>query len=157
MLRFYNWPFHWLLSLSKYCGIFSGKVDEKSVSAINLKTGSSVISLDLIGVRQQQHQPGGGQTPSTTTRRSILPSAARASKQRRRPSQSSQQASRDGRRNGNSSRRLSSTRAEDSTALMEGGNGSSISFPSIDSEESDQVLIVMKHSYLLQRKNSLWT
>ncbi|GFS06475.1 cytosolic carboxypeptidase 1 [Elysia marginata] len=114
-----------------------GKADEKSVSAINLKTGSSVISLDLIGIRQQQHQPGGGQTPSTTARRSLLPSSGvRAGKQRRRPSLSSQQLMREGRRNG--SRRLSSTRVDESSALMEGGNGTSVTFPAIESEESDQ-------------------
>ncbi|GFO08515.1 cytosolic carboxypeptidase 1 [Plakobranchus ocellatus] len=114
------------------------KVDEKSVSAINLKTGSSVISLDLIGFRQQHHQPGGAPAPSST-RRSLIPSS-RTSKQRRRPSQSSQQLSRDSRRNGNSIRRLSSTRFDDSSASMEGGKGSAVTFPSIDSEESDQVV-----------------
>lgn len=117
----------------------AGKADEKSVSAINLKTGSSVISLDLIGLRQHQHQPGGGnQTLPTTARRSLLHAGTRTSKQRRRPSQSSQLLVRDSKRNGNGSRRLSSTRVEDSSILIEGGNGASITFPAIDSEDNDQ-------------------
>ncbi|RUS75866.1 hypothetical protein EGW08_016387 [Elysia chlorotica] len=115
-----------------------GKPDEKSVSAINLKTGSSVISLDLIGVRSAQHQPG-GQSGGASTRRSHLPPATRPGKQRRRQSQSSQQVVRDSKRNGNTSRRLSSTRLDEGSVLTEGGNGSIVTFPAIEFEDGDQM------------------